>query len=319
MADSGALVFVRWVFVGLALLALVFTVSIAYVAVAQPGCESCHLVGEYGEATIASSHASVKCMACHPGSGVLQRLSFSSNVVNSMLLGIVPSQGRPGASVEDAACLACHDLVLEQLTDSKGYRIQHLTCAADRSCVDCHSSVAHGSASTWPRSSEMSVCVECHDGATASNQCDACHSGKTESERIGQGAWRVTHGQDWRSAHGMGNFETCSACHPKDYCVRCHGIALPHDEDFMREHAVLSLTPGSLCDDCHHTSFCSDCHGIEMPHPVTFIAEHAVIVAAEGDDVCIECHKASDCANCHLLHVHPGLSDAALDSLGGVR
>jgi hypothetical protein len=104
----------------------------------------------------------------------------------------------------------------------------------------------------------------------------------------------------------MGDIKTCGACHPADYCTRCHGEGVPHDADFVRSHGPLAMTPAARCETCHQPSFCIGCHGLEMPHPPAFTAIHSATVKARGEAVCLRCHMQSDCENCHTAHIHPG-------------
>ncbi len=263
-------------------LLLFLLLSVGYVAAFTPNCESCHMVGEFEQGTLGAAHASVECATCHVPVDLASRVSFASQQVFSMRLGILPPAGRKGAFVPDDVCLGCHEMVVLEVTYSKGYAVKHVSCAEGRACVDCHSATAHGSAAVWPRTPQMSDCMECHSDGDGTAECDTCHDERTESERLGTGPWSVTHGPDWASTHGMGEPETCGACHPQDFCSGCHGVDIPHDEDFKRRHAEQATAADARCEECHSQAFCDDCHGLEMPHPDAFTPEHADIVEADG-------------------------------------
>ncbi len=292
--------------VGLAVAALVALFAVGVTAATLPACTSCHGSDPLAEETEASSHSEIRCVRCHVAPGVASRLTFGSRQLFGMTLRFVPVGGRAIASVPDATCLSCHEQVLGEVSSSKGLRIAHVTCAVGRTCGDCHSGTAHGSAVAWLRIAEMEKCLECHGTGEVSADCGKCHDPRTQRERLGVGAWRVTHGAEWETTHGMGNSDTCAACHPSNYCARCHGIDLPHEAGFLESHGQTAKESPSSCGTCHRRNFCDDCHGLEMPHPAEFTPAHSAIASGTADVVCATCHVASDCSGCHVKHVHPG-------------
>ena len=152
----------------------------------------------------------------------------------------------------------------------------------------------------------MNVCLDCHNSSTVRSDCTTCHAERSMSQRVSTGEWQVTHGPNWKQTHGMGDLDTCAACHPTNFCVRCHGISLPHGPDFIKLHPTLALTNRQDCTVCHQQSFCDNCHGLPMPHPAAFTPAHPTIVQKQGTAVCMRCHIQDDCTNCHIAHVHPG-------------
>ena len=86
---------------------VVLAVWIGVDAALMPGCEGCHLTGEFGEQTRAGAHATVECSACHGGGTPMARVEFGVNQVLGMQLPVIdtdPSLSAVGAD----RCLACH-------------------------------------------------------------------------------------------------------------------------------------------------------------------------------------------------------------------
>ena len=292
-----------WVLVaGVVLVAL----AVAGAAVFLPGCAYCHMKGSFATATDASVHSSVACAACHVDGGVIARASYGFRIVFGMLVPIAPSTGRAAAEPSDSACLRCHERIDDTVVSSGGLRILHSECGKGRSCVDCHSTVAHGAQTTWPRSYDMDTCIGCHGETGAPVRCDACHEQRKVEDRLVSGPWTVTHGPQWRTTHGMGNPSTCAVCHAADYCARCHGVGVPHVEGYSKLHSKDAVSGSAQCTSCHPQKFCLDCHGLPMPHPADFANGHAESVKRNGDTVCKTCHTPRDCTICHEMHVHPG-------------
>lgn len=115
----------------------------------------------------------------------------------------------------------------------------------------------------------------------------------------------------------MGDLTSCTACHPKDYCVRCHELELPHSPNYLSEHGEdVSALGEAACATCHREASCLACHGgVEMPHPDEFLSEHKQAVDALGKEACDRCHAEESCESCHARHTHPGLSAERLKEL----
>jgi len=56
---------------------------------------------------------------------------------------------------------------------------------------------------------------------------------------------------------------------------------------------------------CHEATWCTDCHGVEMPHPDDFLPTHAESVDELGEASCLTCHDKKACDTCHTKHTHP--------------
>jgi hypothetical protein len=292
-----------WSVAGLIVLsAIIFGVT----AAALPGCSSCHDAGTFVDQTKQSGHAEVRCVRCHVQAGAVSRVVYAYSLIFGMTLRIAPTDSGPAAAVADSTCLSCHAGVMEGIVTANGLSIRHDLCSKGRMCIDCHGDTAHGTAVQWPKTAQMNQCLDCHSTQQVSSKCDTCHSAKSEHERLTTGEWVVTHGPNWRQTHGMGDWNTCAACHAADYCQRCHGISLPHPQGFLRTHPTQALARPKDCAVCHKQAFCDDCHGMPMPHPAGFTPAHSAIVEKQGSLTCMRCHVQDDCNNCHVAHVHPG-------------
>ena len=131
--------------------------------------------------------------------------------------------------------------------------------------------------------------------------------------------WRVTHGANWKTTHGMGDLKTCQGCHATaTFCASCHHVVIPHAENYLAVHGpeVLSRANGRTdCLVCHRVYSCDNCHGLPMPHPNDFLKQHSSYVKKNGRTVCSRCHDESSCTNCHTRHTHPGLDPNYLKQL----
>lgn len=297
-----------WVVAGL-LVALVL--GFAATVVALPGCSRCHNAADMTSQTQARAHAGIECIRCHAAAGVPHRITYAYNLILGQTLRVAPANGGPITAIPDGTCLSCHAEVLDKTVTADGLSILHSKCTKGRMCTDCHSDTAHGTAVKWVKTENMNQCLECHNADRVRADCDSCHAKKSEQDRIRSGEWAVTHGSNWRKTHGMGSLETCAACHPRDYCARCHGIRLPHDLNFIRSHPSQALAFRKDCAVCHGQPFCDSCHGMPMPHPDGFTPSHSKIVKQEGETKCARCHVQDDCQTCHVRHVHPGGATSA--------
>lgn len=274
-------------------------------------CGSCHAMAPYRASLQASAHKDVGCYRCHaPSAWDLpgQKASELFRMYPAAFLGQQSVTG-PGVTVPREACVACHEAVLTGVANVNGLRIRHGVCAAGPApCDSCHGSTAHGTATRFVRTYVMEDCVVCHQKDGGPTKCDSCHAGRRETQRLAVGPWQVTHGPDWRQTHGAGTIRYCVTCHPQDYCVQCHGVALPHPAVFPATHGRTAAKAGASCHTCHDkVRFCDACHGLPMPHPAGFLPEHSKVATSAGDEGCLTCHVRTDCDACHVKHVHPAV------------
>jgi hypothetical protein len=290
----------------LAGLVVVLSLLLAVTAAALPGCTLCHQSPDFAAQTAKSAHADIVCARCHVQPGGASRLEYAYHMVFGMGLRLAPTGTGPISGIPDETCLSCHDAVMKKTVTRDGLSIQHSKCAKGRVCTDCHSETAHGTSVQWPKTPQMNQCLDCHDTARVRSGCNTCHSGRSMEQRLLTGEWAVTHGPNWKQTHGMGTLHTCVSCHPDEFCVRCHGIPLPHNADFIRLHPLSAQSNRKDCAVCHQQTFCDGCHQTPMPHPFAFTPNHFVDVYARGQAICMRCHIQDDCTNCHVRHVHPG-------------
>lgn len=278
-----------------------------------PSCSTCHNDAAFVEQTKESAHAQIECTVCHGGKSGSDALAFRERVAYQMTLRIIPAAPKDLAFVSNDACDSCHANVYTKTTVSNGIKIQHDACAPQKSssCLDCHSTVAHGEATIWPDQYDMIACLECHaqEGVSSEAGCDFCHAGDYDAPAPTAGtAFKSTHGTEWEQTHGMGDLKTCTACHPSDYCAQCHGKGVPHPDNFVMSHGPIARQDDSKCLECHTSQklFCDRCHGLPMPHSSNFLPTHSKYVESKGDANCYNCHSKGDCDVCHAAHIHPG-------------
>lgn len=273
----------------------------------RSACATCH--GTVVSAGSNAAHASTGCYDCH-APRLSDRIAFKAYELVGMYPAAFSSRNGEGPVQETTrdACLACHAGILDEtLPGDKGMRIAHLTCATGPTCDTCHATTAHGEAVRWKRQPVMEDCTACHRQQGASTECDVCHVGKLQSERLEVGPWQVTHGPEWRSTHGMGATDSCATCHPNDFCVKCHAVAIPHPVSFGATHGIMALGDRESCETCHRAqAFCDSCHGIEMPHAADYLERHATDAGTKDNQQCMRCHALEDCERCHVRHIHPG-------------
>jgi len=297
-----------WAVAGLVVvLAMAFAVTVATL----PGCSACHKSAAFVAQTKARPHASIACVRCHANAGVPHRIAYGYNLLFGQVLRVAPSNGGPITAIPDSTCLSCHADVMDKKVTVNGLSILHSKCSKQRMCTDCHSETAHGTAVKWVKTVDMNQCLGCHNTDRVRSDCNICHGAKSEKDRIRSGEWAKTHGPNWKRTHGIGDLNTCAACHAPNFCVRCHGIPLPHDSNFIKSHPRVALINRTDCNVCHQQAFCTNCHGLAMPHTDQFTQRHSKIVKQDGAATCLRCHVKDDCTNCHVKHVHPGGATAA--------
>jgi hypothetical protein len=195
--------------------------------------------------------------------------------------------------VPSSRCLGCHSGILTSVVVSKsGLAMAHEQVIAKGStCDDCHGSQGHEKKGVGPT---MASCLRCHDGKTASAACTTCHRKPAQSITgvgdTGYGKVRLP------------NKPTCEGCHSQDTCDTCHGIRMPHPDNFAdpKLHARLAAFGGKnkVCYRCHTFSDCDPCHLPFNAHVLDWQHVHA---KSPRDGLwCRGCHKTKDmCALCH--------------------
>lgn len=293
------------------LAALVLAVGAGGIALTRiPGaCSGCHEPSVV-EAYRVSSHSETTCVSCHTTHNAFGGAAGVAHAVGGLVLPSRAGWSIAGAARTDA-CLECHsEDLLQETVVSRGIRMSHLGLRdGGYTCTECHEGLVHGVNEGKLAVPTMGMCTVCHDGVSASHECDTCHPERTsdDGERLKDAEWAITHGPSWVTAHGLGDLATCSVCHEPEKCVKCHGTPLPHPGDFGITHGAEVIASGRVsCLACHTNAFCTSCHGVEMPHPDGFLPNHSSVAESWTDERCMVCHTPANCNECHERHTHPG-------------
>lgn len=289
---------------------LLLAAVVATAGSSPAACARCHTAEV--KASKASSHSRVSCYRCHLSAGAWSFAGFKAEEMFGMypaaLLG--RKQSGPVTPLSASACMGCHTKIMtaEKPLAARGLRILHRACAGDTpTCDGCHSTTAHGKATRNPQGPVMQDCLACHSKRHAPTACTTCHEGKLPTDRIRTGTFAITHGSHWRETHGLGDLNTCEACHTAARCTDCHKTPIPHPADFGATHGSYAKRDSKDCQACHRDpAFCSGCHGLPMPHPAGFTKVHSKVAKSVDDSRCTTCHDQTDCVRCHVRHVHPG-------------
>jgi hypothetical protein len=258
----------------------------------------------------------VDCIECHETGGPVAAATFglvprSLHIVMQMT-GLKLRDGY-AHTVSSAACLECHSTQMTHTltVEAQGVRVSHKEpIAAGADCTDCHR-LTSGTVSNTTVG--MTPCLTCHDGVKAKAQCTYCHTKDiATAARPNSGTKMV--GQDLIAT------PDCYACHQPQTCDACHGIRMPHTQEFMKHgHARIAAQDfwfgtGKLCFKCHTATRnpCTKCHLAAMPSHgagLTWAKGHQY-----GDPVncSSSCHgyltghgSRSICAFCHDGNIKP--------------
>ena len=168
---------------------------------------------------------------------------------------------------KQSMCTSCHGTVLPHPGDwtqkhgptYRGNQQLCWRCHTGQNCAQCHGVVMphpsnwqdlHGKSATRA----PAQCATCHQ----TKDCLACHQGNPPPSHL----------QDWAQQHpqvGQKEPDLCGLCHPGnkgDTCLTCHGLPMPHPDDFALEHAKLaSFDKQAVCFRCHDLQkTCGECH-----------------------------------------------------------
>lgn len=276
-------------------------------------CGACHAMQPYVQSLPQGGHAGTGCGECHASAGVAAPLADGARFVR-MLGGAVTGRAPAPASAAERRCVRCHGDALMGVVQAKGISVRHSDFAQTR-CAYCHGGVAHAVPNRAYKRAEMDDCLTCHRvGLSNVAGCELCHVPDADPRVTrAKSAWRVTHGPQWRQAHGLGNLSTCSACHRRDACAKCHGVQIPHPDGWKQGHGKgLDAEKRAKCEECHARTWCERCHGgVPMPHRAGFLKTHYADVDKHGYEQCLKCHALTDCEACHVAGAHrsvPGIS-----------
>jgi hypothetical protein len=269
-------------------------------------CGLCH--GPAYQDWQASAHQDIGCNRCHQQPGALgqgiQRLRVFS-MIGSMVVGSKESPGNVSRDV----CLSCHRAITETVVSKNNLIMSHKeVMETPWNCGSCHRQAVH-KAGVRPDLGTMDRCLACHNEQGADTECEVCHVTDARLRNVSANTpWRVAHGPDWRSNHGLLDLNLCQNCHTSKYCSRCHEIEdLPHSSGWLDTHGKTAKDEKqrAACYVCHDKEkVCAACHVQPMPHPDNWLGQHLEVAKAEGTKTCDRCHMARGCDDCHAKHVH---------------
>ncbi|WP_366921840.1 NapC/NirT family cytochrome c [Metallumcola ferriviriculae] len=309
-------------------------------------CSGCHAMKPQVKTWQVTAHNNIKCDACHKNVS-LPTFAFRQ-MTERYKLPLTTD-----VLVEDETCLGCHNpkRIVTPPGDLVIPHYLHLEKGID--CIDCHDNVTHANVSekviaagidpntftiddaakvaTMGNRIPMDKCMECHNGAMATRDCNACHNDKTAPTNHGNETWAIRHGIE-----AFKNVDGCNACHEYDvakkgefqseddtlinvrkvartnaFCYNCH-IDRPqsHTKVYSVDHPEKARAFPEGCLACHNKDkeeqvvsapttqvYCEQCHF--SLHPADWEPNHKNKVHQDGDAQCYDCHDASSCASCH--------------------
>lgn len=285
-------------------------------------CSSCHEMLPRATTWAESAHNTVDCVKCHQTptawyeipQRVVGRGALYARDVLAHLSGDYqdPVEVRsPGVDpVRDAVCLQCHD---PNRTATSGYRIliDHAEHAKrNGSCVSCHVRTAHPVESRGTALTLMAQCYTCHGTSgqpEASAECDVCHPSDYELVPASHAAARWENGRHGDIAQA--DVALCGMCHEQRLCDDCHGVEMPHPDEWVEGaagHGVAAEGSPDTCRRCHNEEpdMCTMCHHTKFdPMKGTWIKQHHLKVEDDGVAYCMECHGPTYCVDCHIGRV----------------
>lgn len=283
-------------------------------------CMMCHSDGKQAKALKASTHKSVRCMACHQRPGVTGNLAQKVDYTRWILYFPSIQQSKPGvpskvkfdAVVADQSCLRCHGEVSYKTVRWRQIKVRHSDIIeAGYRCVDCHNTVAHLDTIANQKKPSMDKCIMCHDGKRASSKCETCHVTSSDLRKLPIDYTRRTFAPP----------ENCRGCHNvQAECTSCHGVEMPHPAQYKKKyHAIDGLMKKDICRRCHNQEkFCNKCHYFPSPHGPSSRWAKLHGGASQRPDFgvfwgrveerikgCNGCHRGNMCDACHADQRRP--------------
>lgn len=279
---------------------------------ADPVCLSCHADSDHALTQVeADPHGSTACVSCHEEAGPVGSVTVAVPRRVEHIVGAIVSAVPAGeyGRVASSSCDSCHEsaIALTTTNEVKAVKVSHAEpIQAGAACLDCHvvrDGVIGG------LTTKMQPCLRCHDGETAPSECDYCHvddialavSGRSEPSTA--------------TAQPLVSDPQCGGCHSQETCDACHGIRMPHTQEFMAyAHAREGVEDiwyngGETCGKCHYPGNkpCTGCHtgrfpahgsGFRFTHGASGAEGsgcdtcHAVLAYRNGRDFCVDlCHS----------------------------
>jgi multisubunit Na+/H+ antiporter MnhC subunit len=251
---------------GLVVALVVLALVVGYAATGTDAycMDMCHSPSEAVDTAAEIDHAS--CTSCHEAPGVTAIVANASSRTRMAVAYATGTRPGGGALIPSNSCLHCHERILDETVETaRGIRMSHAEPVEDgMTCTACHALTGHSERKTF----SMSTCLPCHDGTTASADCEICHSGDP-------------------------------------YDIPAEGSE-ESTQTLGSENVVYPVTfiDEKTCGGCHQQEVsCDPCHGLRMPHTEEFMASgHAPSAAWERKEMCFRCHEeVGDCVGaCHL-------------------
>lgn len=300
----------RWVPFAVVLALLVVLVGLSAASSRDSHCLGCHTESGRPD-TVETRHA--RCVDCHEPPSVVFVVSNGATrlrMESSRIGGEGVANGDYEALVGNASCLRCHDVeeldegawASAEASGSVGVVMRHAEpVAAGMRCVECHGSVgAHVSVDADGGHPTMRLCIDCHNDILAPTECATCHvADPVQAARTDPTPVEMTRLEKPRD---------CTGCHSVESCDACHGIRLPHSEEFIKGGHGYQAAFGkrkSACAWCHEGTWCLEkCHqggnwkdpNAMWGHPGDWATRHAQFEATD----CTNCHsKRFTCESCH--------------------
>lgn len=275
-------------------------------------CGRCHATAQAYKTAYFSAHRDIGCLACHRNPGIGGRLAADFRGLRNTVANYTkePSNER---RVENDACLACHDEIMDEVVEGKKIKMSHREVIdAGWRCGECHGATGHTLSGIKAKlqNPSMDKCFGCHLNETRLRKCGACHVGPivkgAPKKTVSMG--NAAHTADWRRrGHGQSSQELCSVCHERTFCKRCHKVSLPHPKGtWPYDHGAAAKIDEKPCMKCHGADFCLNCHRMPMPHEKDYNRRHMVGTAGI-QAVCLTCHLQSQCEACHRAHKKHGV------------
>lgn len=257
-------------------------------------CESCHADNIHAATSMPEDpHESTSCVRCHEAGGYTGALTFGvpGRVAHVVSGALELSGARSYGYVASGSCESCHHdgIAGTTISEQKAVRISHREpIEAGAECLDCHR-ISDGVVGVY--TTKMVPCLRCHDGVQVSAECSFCHTGDVALAITGRSQPSTA------TAERQVPNPDCGGCHTQETCDSCHGIRLPHSQEFMAfAHARpgvedLWYNSGRTCGKCHNDENrpCTQCHKARfLSHGTDFQRYHS---AGSVDGLgCDNCH-----------------------------
>ncbi len=276
-------------------------------------CMSCHASSKHAKTSAREPHGETSCVACHEGGGRLSSVTWSvvPRVVHMGQAALKSKKMAHYGATSSDSCTNCHREVLTKVTENpeRQLRMSHKEpVAAGAACVECHRLDASGNVSRATQG--MGPCLRCHNGSDAQSECSTCHTGDVSAAAIGE---RGLTGE----ARRLVPKADCYSCHDPAPCDSCHGVRLPHPQNYVVSHmrdAAEDLwdNEGKTCFSCHtanrRSCYAVGCHEFTMPgtHGTEWKYMHQLGTSGGCDD----CHNKlkqfpNACLMCHEEQPEP--------------